>query len=337
MATQGLGAGLTGFMQGAFDAMKMYMAYEQMKSQQANQQFEQDYKSKLFDLTKAEKDALINKYNAEAEQKSKLFTRPLTIEEKTQYGFKPDDAVWFDNDGNIKTVPKGTNINVNTGEMLGKPEPGYMYKMQDDGSIVAVPIPGSPAATKLQEIQTKKESAQESRKLKAGVLLEDIDRTLNIVNESPITTTGIGGWTLSNIPGTRAKDVDNLLTGIKSKIGFDTLQEMRANSPTGGALGAVSEKENELLQSAYGSLAQSSSKEQFEYNLKRLANIYKDIVYGTPEYLQQMYKQGKIDEKTYRIASQRYKLADETAQPDKSFSDTQQKSNHPLEKYLIGR
>lgn len=333
MNKAGIGAGLQGFMQGAFDAMKMFMAYEQMKNNQSNQQFEQDYKSKLFDLTKAEKDALINKYNAEAEQKSKLFTRPLTIEEKTQYGFKPDDAVWFDNDGNIKTVPKGTNINVNTGEMLGKPEPGYMYKMQDDGSIVAVPIPGSPAATKLQEVQTKKESAQESRKLKAGVLLEDIDRTLNIVNESPITTTGIGGWTLSNIPGTRAKDVDNLLTGIKSKIGFDTLQEMRANSPTGGALGAVSEKENELLQSAYGSLAQSSSKEQFEYNLKRLANIYKDIVYGTPEQLQQLYSQGVIDKNIYLNLSQRYDLGKPKEQPVNTFT-TQPANSHPLDKFF---
>ena len=44
---------------------------------------------------------------------------------------------------------------------------------------------------------------------------------------------------------------------------------MRANSPTGSALGNVTERELALLQATWGSLQQAQSKEQFEANLDR--------------------------------------------------------------------
>jgi hypothetical protein len=55
---------------------------------------------------------------------------------------------------------------------------------------------------------------------------------------------------------------------------------MRANSPTGGALGSITEGERAALESVLGSLEQSQSKEQLQYNLKRLHNITNDIVHG---------------------------------------------------------
>ena len=55
---------------------------------------------------------------------------------------------------------------------------------------------------------------------------------------------------------------------------------MRAASPTGGALGNVSDQEGARLASAYGNLEQSQSQAQFERNLKRVKNIYLDIVHG---------------------------------------------------------
>ena len=48
---------------------------------------------------------------------------------------------------------------------------------------------------------------------------------------------------------------------------------MRDNSPTGGALGQVSEWELVLLQSVLGSLEQAQTKEQFVYNLDRLQKV----------------------------------------------------------------
>ena len=55
---------------------------------------------------------------------------------------------------------------------------------------------------------------------------------------------------------------------------------MREASPTGGALGNVSEKENEYLQSVLGNVEQSQNPEQLKRNLLRLREAYLDIVHG---------------------------------------------------------
>jgi hypothetical protein len=48
---------------------------------------------------------------------------------------------------------------------------------------------------------------------------------------------------------------------------------MRENSPTGGALGQVSDIENRLLQATLGSLEQAQSLPQFVQNLQQLKQI----------------------------------------------------------------
>lgn len=82
-------------------------------------------------------------------------------------------------------------------------------------------------------------------------------------------TTGFVGSQLSKIPGTPAYDLGRTLDTLLASAGFETLAEMRANSPTGGALGNVTERELALLQATWGSLQQAQSKEQFEANLDR--------------------------------------------------------------------
>jgi len=59
---------------------------------------------------------------------------------------------------------------------------------------------------------------------------------------------------------------------------------MRDASPTGGALGQVSERELAFLQSTIGNLEQSQSKEQLTYNLKRLKKIYSNMLEGKRAY-----------------------------------------------------
>ena len=93
-------------------------------------------------------------------------------------------------------------------------------------------------------------------------------------------TTGLFGSLLSKVGGTEANNLRSQLATIKSNIGFDKLQSMREASPTGGALGNVSEKENEYLQSVLGNVEQSQSPEQLKRNLMRLREAYLDIVHG---------------------------------------------------------
>ena len=88
------------------------------------------------------------------------------------------------------------------------------------------------------------------------------------------------GALLSRVGGTDANNLRSQLATIKSNIGFDKLQSMREASPTGGALGNVSEKENEYLQSVLGNVEQSQSPEQLKKNLLRLREAYLDIVHG---------------------------------------------------------
>jgi hypothetical protein len=99
------------------------------------------------------------------------------------------------------------------------------------------------------------------------VVTEDIDRAINMAGA---WTTGFLGAKLEDLQGTPAHDLKMLMQSIKANVGFDKLQQMRDNSPTGGALGQVTELELGLLQSVYGALEQSQTKEQFVYNLQRL-------------------------------------------------------------------
>jgi hypothetical protein len=86
----------------------------------------------------------------------------------------------------------------------------------------------------------------------------------------------VSGWTtgagslLSALPATDATDFAAELNTLKSNIAFNELAEMRAASKTGGALGAVSEKEMALLESALGALNPRQSSEQFRAQLDQI-------------------------------------------------------------------
>ena len=93
------------------------------------------------------------------------------------------------------------------------------------------------------------------------------------IGQSDGWTTGFLGGVTSYVPGTSAHNLSNTLNTIKSNLGFDKLQAMRDASPTGGALGQVSEMENRLLQSVWGSIEQSQTKQQLVENLQSIKNI----------------------------------------------------------------
>ena len=75
---------------------------------------------------------------------------------------------------------------------------------------------------------------------------------------------------ISKIPGTPMRQVTARLKTLRSKIGFGVLQNMREMSKTGGALGNVSEKENELLQENLSTLDQSLGTDDFKQSLQRI-------------------------------------------------------------------
>lgn len=98
-------------------------------------------------------------------------------------------------------------------------------------------------------------------------VLSKINQVTPNVNEF---TAGFGGALLSKIPGTKARDLEATIQTIVANLGFRELQDMRDSSPTGGALGQVSERELALLNSAKQNLENSQTPEQLKENLEDL-------------------------------------------------------------------
>jgi hypothetical protein len=115
-----------------------------------------------------------------------------------------------------------------------------------------------------------------------ALALDDIRRSLDQIDAGGpggIPLTGIFSY-LSIIPGLAWNDLADNLETIKRVTGLNSLQELRANSPTGAGLGNTSNWEGQVLQGAKGNLSQAQSGPQLQYNLRRLDFIIKGIVNG---------------------------------------------------------
>lgn len=115
--------------------------------------------------------------------------------------------------------------------------------------------------------------ANEQAYSQADTAILEIDAVLNGIKEAGIVERTI----LSNVPGTLARDVENSIETVQALIGFDALAEMRAASPTGGALGSITEKELRYLQSVQGSLDPLQSTEKLKKTITRIRNSFARI------------------------------------------------------------
>lgn len=104
-----------------------------------------------------------------------------------------------------------------------------------------------------------------------GTLLDTIDKADQHVG---MTTAGMGGSIMQSIPGTDARDLQSTITTLKANLAFDKLQAMRAASPTGGAIGQVSDTEERMLASSVAALDQSQSQDQLRENLANVKKHY---------------------------------------------------------------
>lgn len=115
----------------------------------------------------------------------------------------------------------------------------------------------------------KAEAALSAMGAKAKVVDDAIARAMGLVGA---WTAGPGG-VLAALPGTPARDLQATLETIKANLGFDELQTMRDNSPTGGALGQVAVQELEALRATLSSLDQAQSPEALRQSLERIRDI----------------------------------------------------------------
>lgn len=151
-----------------------------------------------------------------------------------------------------------------------RPPQGYDWGPADaDGKKTLYPVKGGPADTKLAGVFNT-DTAMLTNSISA------FDRLATSANEV-LNHPGLPGITglrgaLPNIPGGDAANAQSLLATLKSQVGFGVLQDMRNNSKTGGALGAVSDAEGKRLENNLAALEKAQSLEQFQAQLKKIVD-----------------------------------------------------------------
>jgi hypothetical protein len=168
-----------------------------------------------------------------------------------------------------------THVNVSpSGAVFEKPEPGFAYERNPDNTVkidaqghpILYRITGSAAADEAAD-KVKKDQATLDKEAKAKVqavfgasnVAAQVDEALKHVDTPGVV--GIGSRLMRNpnnpaaaIGGLPHDVYDSALKTIQSNVTIDTLARMRAASPTGGALGNVSDFEDKMLQSVIGPL-----------------------------------------------------------------------------------
>lgn len=156
------------------------------------------------------------------------------------------------------------------------------YRSTPDGNLQA--IPGGPADVKMSEKRQQDYASMTAMFQSMDALATQANELLNHKGLDGIY--GLRG-AIPNMPGSNAADAQAKLMTLLAKSAFTTLQDIRNSSKTGGALGAVSDKEMALLQANIAALEKSQSAQQAresfrkimsytEQAKKRLSDAYND-------------------------------------------------------------
>ncbi|MBY5841421.1 hypothetical protein J3P71_03970 [Rhizobium leguminosarum] len=199
---------------------------------------------------------------------------------------------------------------------MGAIPSGYEAYVGQDGRRAIRPMRGSPAETE-QTLAAQKEAGREKDVRTSGnLIIQDLGRALSKMDTLQEWPVGPEVAIRRHWPGDDFYDLDQTIATVKANTSFAKLQEMRQNSPTGGALGNVSDKEGERLERTMGNLDIAQSREVVADNLRRLSNITMDIVYGTPEQIDGLVKAQKITPAQAAPLIRRYPLSfDEFGKP----------------------
>lgn len=130
------------------------------------------------------------------------------------------------------------------------------------------------------EARTEDLLGAQTRVAAANDVINTVDAQLEPVFERVLANAGVwtvGFGSMMKPPGSPAANMAADLDMLGANAAFDRLQRMRDQSPTGGALGQVSERELDLLRASVAAIAQSQSPEQFRENVKALREHYRRI------------------------------------------------------------
>lgn len=152
--------------------------------------------------------------------------------------------------------------------------------VQQQRGVSADQVGAKEKAKQEADLGVKKEAAQPKAEQAMYTLEENADDALSIVKtvkgQSGFWTTGLASSLTKSIPGTPAFDLRANIEKLQSRLGLDTLQEIKNSSPNGSALGRVTNYEMGILVKAKENLDQAQSESQFKAALDDLATKVKN-------------------------------------------------------------
>lgn len=193
-----------------------------------------------------------------------------------------------------KIKRQGVTVNVGPqGQQFPTPKEGFDYRRNEDGTVYVNPDTkepeqypikggvGADVAVKAHaegEEAVRKEREAAEKKAKAGIqkvmtannVTSAVDRALELVGKPGVT--GFGNKLMRAVsPGGLPSDsYDAAVATVSANTAISALQQMRESSPTGGALGNVTDYENRMLASTIAGLHNSQKTEDAEKALIRV-------------------------------------------------------------------
>lgn len=140
------------------------------------------------------------------------------------------------------------------------------------------------ARIKLEQSKPKMQASLRSATMDIDKQIRDLQRLRNHPGLSGVTGP-IAGRLPNVMPQTTAAQA--ILNTVLARGGFAALQDMRANSPTGGALGSVSDAEGIRLQNSVASLDQLQAVPDFQ----RAIDVYIGDLQSSKRNLQQAFEE----------------------------------------------
>jgi len=184
--------------------------------------------------------------------------------------------------GDEAVRPKGERIRKDTPTRFDRETGEYIY-VNDEGKDILV---NGKNVTKSVDPKKVKKDMTTINILKGAKR----DNFLNVINklDTLVSAQGEGGWGFSEIfgsiaqyiPGTERELGEGFLSTIQANTSFEALRAMREASPTGGALGQVSEVEIKLLMDSIESVNLNQKPEIVKQQLEDLRIGYMKTVHG---------------------------------------------------------
>lgn len=213
------------------------------------------------------------------------YSRPVYFNDPTLAGFynvPVQNQIASGPDVSVQTTVSPSIVSSSTGAiMTGKPTDIESNKPLSASEIKTYQelgydvTPGMTASDLNGLVKTgdeKKPLSEEYKVEKSNAVITAANNVLSLIKGG---TTGLDGILKAKIPGTQSFNLAKRIDTLKANIGFNELNAMRAASPTGGALGQVSERELTYLQATLGSLDQAQSEEELRKNVNGIIESVK--------------------------------------------------------------